>query len=204
MGPVKTVGVILAGGRGARMGGADKALLELNGAPLVAHVIHRLAPQVAALAINAGGDPARFARFALPVLPDPMAGQPGPLAGILAGMHWARAQGASHVVSAATDTPFLPADLVTRLGAAATQAGAAIALAESGGRLHPTFGLWPVTLADDLARALAAGTRKLTAWALGEGAARVAFATLPHDPFFNINTPDDLAAAAHIHAGGPA
>lgn len=198
---MKPVGVILAGGRGRRMDGADKALVMLDGAPLIAHVIRRLAPQVGALAINAGGDPARFADLALPVLPDPVPDQPGPLAGILAGMKWAGAQGASHIVTAATDTPFLPGDLVARLEHAAQAAHEPIALAESAGRLHPTFGLWPVALADDLALALEAGTRKVAAWALGEGAARAEFAMLPRDPFFNINTPDDLATAHRMIAG---
>jgi len=201
---MKAVGVILAGGRGARMGGVDKALVTLDGAPLIAHVIRRLGPQVDALAINAGGDPGRFAAFGLPVLPDPVPDQPGPLAGILAGMRWAGQQGASHVVTAATDTPFLPSDLVDRLTGAAHRTHQPIALAESGGRLHPTFGLWPVSLADDLALALEAGTRKVGAWALSEGAARVAFADQPHDPFFNINTPGDLDTAHRILTGDQA
>lgn len=198
---MRTVGVILAGGRGSRMGGIDKALVPLGGEPMIAQAIRRLAPQVAAVAINAGGDAARFSAFGLPVLPDPVADQPGPLAGILAAMRWAAAQGASHVVTAATDTPFLPGDLVARLAEAAASARAPIALAESGGRLHPTFGLWPATLADDLALALAAGTRKVAAWALGEGAARVPFAAEPRDPFFNVNTPADLAVAERLLAG---
>lgn len=198
---MKPVGVILAGGRGRRMDGADKALVTLDGTPLIAHVIRRLGPQVSALAINAGGDPTRFADLALPVLPDPVPDQPGPLAGILAGMLWARRQEASHIVTAATDTPFLPGDLVARLQRAAQAGHEPIALAESAGRLHPTFGLWPVALADDLALALEAGTRKVAAWALGEGAARAEFATRPRDPFFNINTPDDLATAHRMIAG---
>lgn len=192
--------MILAGGRGRRMGEVDKALITLGGAPLIAHVIRRLAAQVGALAINAGGDPARFAEFALPVLPDTVPDQPGPLAGILAGLKWAGAQGATHVVTAATDTPFLPGDLATRLAQAAQAAHEPIALAESAGRLHPTFGLWPVSLADDLALALEAGSRKVAAWALGQGAARATFTASPHDPFFNINTPDDLATASRMIA----
>ena len=102
------------------------------------------------------------------------------------------------VETAATDTPFLPADLVARLKAAAQ---APIALAESDGWLHPTFGLWPVTLAEDLELALEAGTRKVAGWALGEGAVRVRFADEPFDPFFNINTPGDLEKAERILAG---
>lgn len=197
---VTAVGVILAGGRATRMGGADKALVPLGGEAMLAHVIRRFAPQVGALALNAGGDPARFAGFALPVIPDPVPGQPGPLAGILAGMRWGVQVGASHVVTAATDTPFLPGDLVARLREVATQAHEPIALAETGTGLHPTFGLWPVTLADDLDLALAAGTRKVAAWALGEGAARARFADRPYDPFFNVNTPADLDAAERILA----
>jgi len=190
--------VILAGGRATRMGGADKAFLSLGGEPMIAHVIHRLRPQVETLAINAGGDPARFAEFALPVLADTVADQPGPLAGLLAGMLWAEREGATHVVTAATDTPFLPGDLVNRLAQAAERGRQPIALAETADGLHPTFGLWPVTLADDLALALDAGTRKVAAWALGEGAARAQFSALPHDPFFNVNTPADLDAAERI------
>lgn len=191
-------GVILAGGQGRRMGGVDKAMVPLGGRPMIAHVIRRLAPQVGALAINAGGDPERFEGFALPVLRDPVPDRPGPLAGVLAGMRWAGAQGADHVVTAATDTPFLPGDLVARLRMAADGARAPIALAESGGRLHPTFGLWPVTLAEDLELALEAGTRKVAGWALGEGAVRVAFGVAGTDPFFNVNTPEELETAEQI------
>ena len=198
---MKLVGIILAGGRATRMGGADKALIPLGGAPMLAHVIRRLAPQVQALAINANGDPARLAAFALPVLPDPVPGFPGPLAGILVGMRWGAREGASHIVTAAADTPFLPLDLTYRLLAAATAGREPIALAETASGLHPTFGLWPVTLADDLALALAAGTRKVAAWALGEGTARARFADQPHDPFFNVNTPDDLETAESILTG---
>ncbi len=195
---MKTAGVILAGGRATRMGGADKALIALGGTPMLAHVTRRLGPQVEALAINAAGDAGRFAGFALPVLADPVPDQPGPLAGVLAGMIWAAAQGASHVVTAATDTPFLPDDLVSRLAQAASTADAPIALAESAGRLHPTFGLWSVTLAGELALALEAGTRRVGAWALDQGAVRAPFPDRPQDPFFNINTPDDLVAAERI------
>jgi len=203
---LKPVGVILAGGRGRRFGGVDKAMLPLGGEPMIAHVIRRLHPQLAALAINAGGDPARFAGFALPVLPDTLPGQPGPLAGLLAGMRWAEAQGARHVVTAATDTPFLPGDLVERLREALGEAlggalgGAPVALAETADGLHPTFGLWPVARADDLEVALVGGTRRIGAWALAQGAVRVRFATVPHDPFFNVNTPADIETAEGILA----
>jgi molybdenum cofactor guanylyltransferase len=195
------LGVILAGGQATRMGGGDKALLDLGGAPMLAQVIRRLAPQVAGLALNANGDPARFAGFGLPVLADTLPGFAGPLAGVLAGLDWAAREGASHIVTAAADTPFLPADLVAVLAAAATQGGTPIALAATASGLHPTFGLWPVALRADLRRALDAGTRKVGAWALEQGAARARFDDTPHDPFFNVNTPEDLALARARLAG---
>lgn len=198
-------GVILAGGQARRMGGGDKGLLELGGQTLLARVIARLAPQCGALALNANGDPARLARFGLPVLADPVPGQPGPLAGVLAGMLWATGQGASHVLSVAADTPFFPADLVARLCAAARPgarpgavAGPVLAAVHHQGRLlpQPTFGLWPVALAGALRSALDAGQRRAGQWAAEQGAALVAFPAAAADPFFNINTPDELAEAA--------
>ncbi|EAR50377.1 molybdopterin-guanine dinucleotide biosynthesis protein A [Oceanicola granulosus HTCC2516] len=187
------VGVILAGGLATRMGGGDKGRLPLGGGTILGHVIARLSPQVDALALNANGDPARFADLALPVLPDGIDGHPGPLAGVLAGLDWAAGRGASHVVSAAADTPFLPCDLVPRLLLAADDAGAPIALAASPGGRQPTFGLWPVALRDDLRAALGAGVRKVVQWTDRHGAATARF---PDDAaFFNVNTPDDLAAA---------
>lgn len=192
------VGVILAGGQATRMGGGDKGLLQLGGRSLLARVVDRILPQVAGLALNANGDAGRFADLGLPVLPDTVAGFPGPLAGVLAGMDWAAAQGASHVVSVAADTPFLPEDLVPRLLLAA-EGGAAIVLAASAaeGRLirHPTFGLWPVDLRDILRAALRRGERKVGLWAEQQGAALSAFPSGSVDPFFNINTPEDLARA---------
>ena len=112
---MQAVGVILAGGRATRMGGGDKGLLPLGEARLLDHVVGRLAPQVAALALNANGDGARFAAYGLPVVPDSLAGFPGPLAGVLAGLDWAAERGAELVVTAAADTPFFPRDLVERL-----------------------------------------------------------------------------------------
>lgn len=206
-------GVVLAGGAGRRMGGRDKALVALAGRPMVGHVIDRLTPQLGALALNAGGDPARFARFGLPVLPDPVPGRPGPLAGVLAAMLWAgeasaqeagageagaQATGAGRVLTVATDTPFLPGDLVARLAAVT----APVVLAARGGRLHPTVGLWSVELAPALRAALAAGQRKLGAWALAQGAVTVAFDKGADDPFFNVNTPEDMETAEAMLAGG--
>ncbi|WP_323035945.1 molybdenum cofactor guanylyltransferase MobA [Pararhodobacter sp.] len=190
----KTIaGVILAGGRATRMGGGDKALLPVAGRPMLAHVIARLAPQVTALALNANGDPARFADFGLPVLPDPLPDQPGPLAGVLAGMEWAAAQGYTHLLTVAGDTPFLPEDLVARLAKAEFTLAAS---PDDTGRLrqHPTVGLWPVTLRESLRAALLRGERKVGRWAAEHGAQSVVFTAQP-DPFFNVNTPDDLTLA---------
>ena len=196
--------VILAGGRGTRMDGADKALLPLAGRPMIAHLIDRLAPQCAPLGINAGGEAGRFAFTDLPVLSDSVAGQPGPLAGILAALDWAAASGADAVVTAAVDTPFPPADLVDRLRQAARPTGLAIAASpDNTGRMrrHPTFGLWPVRLRGPLRAALKAGERKVMLWAEAQGATVAEFAATPFDPFFNINTPEDLARAERIAAG---
>ena len=186
-------GIVLAGGQATRMGGGDKALLPLGGRPLLAHVLARLAPQVGAVAISANGDPARFAGFGLPVLADPVPGFPGPLAGVLAGMDWAQGLGAEAVLCVAGDTPFLPVDLVARLSGAGEFA---LAASPSEGRLrqHPTVGLWPVRLREALREALSRGENKVGRFAAAQGAVAVPF-DAPPDPFFNINTPDDLRAA---------
>lgn len=190
------LGIILAGGLATRMGGVDKGLLELGGETLLARVIARLWPQVAGLAINANGDPDRFADYGLPVLPDNVPGFPGPLAGVLAGLDWAAEMGASQIVTAAADTPFFPEDLVERLGRAAKRSGTKIALSatQENGLMsrHPTFGLWPVALRHDLRRSLRLGVRKVVRWTDAHGAASAAF---DDGAFFNVNTPDDLARA---------
>lgn len=185
---MRIFGAILAGGQGRRMGGADKALLPLAGRPLIAHAIDRLEPQVERLCISANGDPARLARFGLPVLPDQAASQ-GPLSGILAALDWAAPLGATHLVTAPTDAPFLPPDLTPRLLLAGDTA-----LARSGGNDHPTFGLWPVALRDPLRAFLASGAKtSIRAFADAQGAARADF---PDDgAFSNLNTPQDLATA---------
>jgi molybdenum cofactor guanylyltransferase len=194
------LGVILAGGQATRMGGGDKGLRMVAGQRLLDHVLERLAPQVAAMALNANGAPARFAEFGLPVLPDSLPDFPGPLAGVLAGMDWAAAQGAEAVVSVAADTPFFPRDLVARLQAAAGPSGLALAATREGGKLwrHPTFGLWPVALRDDLRAALEGGLRKVVIWTDQHGAGTAEFDSLPFDPFFNINTPQDIETAAQL------
>lgn len=195
---MRIFGVILAGGQGRRMGGADKALLPLAGRTLIDHAIDRLAPQVEDLAISANGDPARFARLHLPVLPDD--GSSGPLSGILAALNWAGPLGATAVVSVPVDGPFLPPDLVPRLAQAAEPSG--LALAASGGILHPTFGLWPVPLAPTLAAFLASGAKaRVRDFALAHLAGTADF---PDDgAFANANTPADLARLEALIRGGP-
>jgi molybdenum cofactor guanylyltransferase len=196
-------GVILAGGLARRMGGGDKGLRELGGRPLMAHVVERLSRQASPLAINANGDASRFASFGLPIIPDRTPGTPGPLAGILAGLHWATeaSPGAHFIVTAACDTPFFPQDLVTRLIEGASDTYPAIALAQSSGRVHPVFGLWPLALATELEEALRRGDRKVQDWASLHPNFRVEFpqigvGEMTLDPFFNVNTPEELAQAA--------
>ena len=195
------LGVLLAGGLARRMGGGDKCLRPLGGRPILEHVITRAQPQCAALVLNANGDPARFARFGLPVAADVVEGFAGPLAGVLTGMDWARTHRPDlpWVVTIATDTPFFPADLVARLLAAVRDHGADLACAASGGRAHPVFGLWPVRLADELRRAMVEeAIRKVDVWTARYRLAEVDFPTDPLDPFFNTNRPEDLAEAERL------
>lgn len=196
---MRIFGVILAGGQGRRMGGVDKAFVHLAGRALVAHVADRLEPQVERLAISANGDGARFA-LGLPVLADGPGA--GPLAGVLAALHWAAPLGATAVLTAPVDAPFLPGDLCPRLCLAAETAPERLAIACAGGRAHPTFGLWPVSLAQPLAAFLASGVNpKVMDFARAHGAAeadfRDAFA------FENLNTRDDLARAEALLSGRP-
>jgi molybdopterin-guanine dinucleotide biosynthesis protein A len=187
------------------MGGGDKSLRCLSKKPLIGHVIERLRGQAAPIALNANGDPSRFSSFGLPVIPDATTDFAGPLAGVLAGLRWATeaAPDARFIVTAACDTPFFPLNLVEKLLASTVEAYPCIALAASGGNAHPVFGLWPVALADDLALSLETGTRKVRHWTdrylhfivdfdfANVGGTRV-------DPFFNANTPEDLAEAARL------
>lgn len=192
--------VILAGGLSRRMGGGDKSLLMLGGRPILSYVIDRIGAQAAPVYLNANGDPERFGAFGLEVLPDPLPGHPGPLAGVLAGLDRAARDGADWVVSVAADTPFFPPDLVERLSDAIERDREPIALAATGTR-HPTFGLWPVSFREDLRDALETGTRRVTDWADRHGAATAQFAEDGFDPFFNINTADDMLLAEEILRG---
>ena len=196
----KPLGIILAGGLATRMGGGDKGLLQLGGQTLLAHVIERLRPQVSGIALNANGDPDRFASYNLPVVADSIEGFAGPLAGVLAGLDYAALQGADHIVTAAADTPFFPQDLVEVLQLAAKMDDTNIALAatpdpDRGTLRHPTFGLWPVSLRDDLRGALNDGVRKVVQWTSRHNAADAMFPNWDYDPFFNINRPEDLQKA---------
>lgn len=193
-----TLGVILAGGLARRMGGGDKPLLMLAGQPLLTHLAHRLRPQCESIILNANGDVSRFAGMGLPVVPDPVPDHPGPLAGLLAAMDWAIENKPSidWIISVPGDTPFIPMDLVARLHAARNSSGNAIVCAASGAWRHYTTGLWPVSLRDDLHRAVTLeGVRRVEDWAKRHGLTAVSWPEEPIDPFFNINTPGDLDAA---------
>ncbi len=200
---ISTVGLILAGGLARRMGGGDKALKPLAGRPILAHVIDRLHGQCDDLLLNANGNPARLAAFGLPVVADTVPDFAGPLAGILAGLDWV----AEHrpqtewLLSVAADTPFIPGDLATRLHRARAVAGTPLACATSGGQQHHAIGLWPVALREDLRQALAAGERRLGRWTQIHGVAVADWPVEPFDPFFNVNTPEDLAEAERLAAG---
>jgi molybdenum cofactor guanylyltransferase len=201
---VKIVGLLLAGGLSRRMGGGDKTLREIGGKTILDRVIERMRPQVSALVLNANGDPARFAAYGLPVVADGIADFAGPLAGVLAGLDWAAANrpDCAMVASVATDAPFLPEDLVARLAAGVSEAGADLACGASGGQAHPVIGLWPVRLRDDLRHALVdEGIRKVDVWTSRYHLATVEFPVGRIDPFFNANRPDDLAAAERLLAG---
>jgi molybdopterin-guanine dinucleotide biosynthesis protein A len=197
-------GVLLAGGLARRMGGGDKPLRMIGGRKLLELVIERMRPQVAALVLNANGDPARFAAYGLPVIADSVADNPGPLAGVLAGLDWAadNRPDCSMVVSVATDAPFLPRDLVSRLYAQMIAEGADLACAASSGQAHPVIGLWPVRLRADLRHALAdEDIRKVDVWTARYRLATVPFSDQPIDPFFNANRPQDLERAEALLSG---
>ena len=197
----RVCGVLLAGGQSRRMGGGDKCLRPLGDRSILAHVVERAQPQVVDLVLNANGDPARFSGYGLPVTADVVEGFAGPLAGVLTGIEWARAQapGCTWIASFACDAPFLPGDLVDRLLESIEAEGADLACAVSGGRDHPVFGLWPVALGDDLRRAMTEEeVRKVDIWTGRFRLARVEWPVQPYDPFFNTNRPDDLAAAESL------
>ena len=197
----KIPGVLLAGGLARRMGGGDKPMRMIGGRTILERVITRLKPQCDGLILNANGDPARFAAFGLPVIPDSVADFPGPLAGILAGLDWAATNrpDVQWILSAAADCPFLPRDLVARLCEALVKENAELAVAASDGQSHPVIGLWRVGLRNELRHALTVeDVRKIDRFTARYRLATVSWPATPLDPFFNANTAEDLAEAERL------
>jgi molybdopterin-guanine dinucleotide biosynthesis protein A len=192
---VTVAGSILAGGQSRRMG-EDKAFIVLAGAPLIERAIDRLRPQVAELILNVHQETKALRGYGLPVVEDRACDHQGPLAGILASLRWAEAEGFHWLATAAVDTPFFPSDLVARLDAASKDK--TMAAASSGGRLHPVFGLWSTALAGALEREIGKGLRSVHQWVALHDAGIADWSTLPYDPFFNINRPDDVMTASQI------
>jgi molybdenum cofactor guanylyltransferase len=198
------LGVILAGGRSRRFGGGDKALANLDGQSMLARVIARFRPQVGLLVLNVNGDAGRFADFGIETISDRENPELGPLSGVLAAMDWAaeHARDVTLIATVSADVPFLPDDLVARLDAARN---GGIAIATSSGRRHPTIGLWPTVVRRTIADALARRALSVDRLASDLNAVAVAFPMgdidgREIDPFFNVNTRDDLAAARALAA----
>ena len=189
-------GAILAGGRSSRMGGGDKMLALLHGETILSRIIARLKPQVALLALNGNGDAARFADFGLPVVPDRLMVQKGPIGGLHASLEWAAARGADQLLTVTSDVPFIPVDLASRLAAAG-----APSIAVSGAHVHFAIGLWPVSLLPSIVDAVMnQNLFRMKDWVALCGAKHVRWDVAGHDPFFNINTPEDLAMAEGMDA----
>lgn len=196
------LGVILAGGLSRRMEGREKSLLELNNKTLISHVADRLKQQTENVILNANGDAERFSQLGLKVQKDTIDGFAGPLAGVLAGMRWAQKNTqATHIITAAADTPFFPNSYVEQMLIKAVQENAQIALAASNCRRHPVFGLWPIKLVDELEIFLVdENNRKVMLFVERYTNCQVEFENLENDvdPFFNVNTPDDMKKAQEI------
>lgn len=203
----RTLGVVLAGGQSSRMGGNDKAVLKIDGRTMMDRCIERLSPQVDRVMISGNDGEARFGSD-VEAIPDLLPDYAGPLAGILSSMRWAETY-APHffwVVTVAVDTPFFPKDLVNRFVMAMGGPEPSVVLAQSGERIHPTFGLWPIALADDLEDFLASGERKTRLWASKHNCSQAHFTgpvidDIEIDPFFNVNKPDDVPVAEAIASG---
>jgi molybdopterin-guanine dinucleotide biosynthesis protein A len=202
-----TFGLVLAGGLARRMGGGDKARIEIGGVTILDRVLATLSGQVQGMVINANGDPKRFADTGLDVVPDSVPDFAGPLAGILAGLDYLAAQdnGIEWMLSVPGDCPFLPDDMVERLHEARRKMGAGVPLAcaRSGEWRHPVVGLWPLALREDLRKALTVESlHKIEIWTARYGIAIADWPDQPIDPFFNVNTPEDAARAEKIVAHG--
>ncbi len=204
-------GVILAGGSARRLfpdspQGGDKGLADLGGQPMLAHIVARFKPQVSRLILNINGPAERFAAFGLDIVTDEGPGEHGPLAGLVAAMAWAaQTGGMTALATVSTDVPFLPSDLVRRLAAARDGETDRPVLAVSAERRHPTIALWPLELVGDARETLKRGELSVDAFAKRHGAIAVSFPMgniggRTVDPFFNANTPDDLAAARALLA----
>jgi len=196
-----TLGAILAGGLARRLGGGDKALRRVGGRTVLARLIERMTPQVTRLILNANDDPSRFEAVGLPVVADGLPGHPGPLAGVLAALDWAAScePATEWVVTVPGDAPFLPHDLVARLHAERHRSKATFACAASNGWTHPVVGLWPVSVREELRRAVAVeDVRKIDAFTGRHPSTAVEWPVTPVDPFLNVNTPEDLAEANRL------
>ena len=194
---MKIIGAIIAGGKSSRMGAHEKAFLELGGKSILSHVIDHFEPQVDQLFINANGKPARFAEFGLKIVPDAMKQLTTPLSGLHAALSYARSAEADVLVTVPSDTPFLPADLVVHLMKKTVASGAAIA--SSGNQDHYIVGAWKTELLEDLERAIAKdGLFRVKDWTQRVSAQKVEWPSHPFDPFFNVNTPEDLRTAEQI------
>ena len=197
----RVAGVILAGGQSRRMGGGDKCLRLLGERTILDHIVDRARPQVSDLVLNANGDLRRFDACGLPVTADEIPGHAGPLAGVLSGLDWVAgiAPDTVWMASFASDAPFFPRNLVERLLAAVRRDGADMACAASGGRRHPVFALWPMALREPLRIAVGSEqVRKVDAWTDRYRLAVAEFSIADHDPFFNVNRPEDLETASTI------
>ena len=197
---IKSAVTLLAGGQARRMGGGDKNLMMLSGKTILQHVLDRVDFDGRPVMINANGDPSRYAEFELPIHADVIDGFAGPLAGIMTGLEWVAANHpeCTHMISLATDAPFLPLDLIARLEVgldARINDGADIAQAMSFNRRHPVFAVWPVALSSALRHALINdGLRKIDDFTDRHQCITVEFTGEP-DPFMNLNRPDDFDLA---------
>lgn len=196
---MNALGVILAGGQAQRMGGIDKGRLKIGDASILEIIIKCLNFQLDKIVLNANGDLTRFSDLEIDVIPDTIKGYVGPLAGILSGLRFAEQNGFSSILTVASDTPFFPVDLLSKLSNVSPQQSALISIAATKQKdkliRHPTFGLWSVSLADDLEKNIQAGLRKIVLWADKHSAKTVLFPSVEYDPFFNINTQSELEEA---------
>ena len=198
-----SIAAILGGGLARRLGGGDKGLRMVGDRTVLQRLIDRLKPQVARLILNANDDPRRFDGLGLPVVADSVPDHPGPLAGVLAALEWVASSAPliEWVVTVPGDAPFLPRDLVPRLHASLRSSGGTLACAASQGRTHPVVALWPISIRHELRDAVAnQGIRKVDAFTGRYPGSTVAWSTEPVDPFFNVNTPEDLTEADRLVA----